>query len=121
MRLLLKMPFVLVERRRRRASRKGQSNNLTHVVSNAAGMSTIAVERNAEMNEAMSQARTKKKDSQQDRAQVSQGTYLQELARHGAIEVHDAKARLGRSYTTGHALSTIAPRKIPVERCVVAA
>jgi hypothetical protein len=84
-------------------------------------MSTIAVERNAEMNEAMSQARTNKKDSQQDRAQVSQGTYLQELARHGAIEVHDAKARLGRSYTTGHALSTIAPRKIPVERCVVAA
>jgi hypothetical protein len=57
MRLLLKVPFVLVERRRRRASRKGQSNNLTHVVSNAVGMSTIAVERNAEMNEAMSQAR----------------------------------------------------------------
>jgi hypothetical protein len=45
MRLLLEMPFVLVKRRRRRASRKGQSNNLTHIVSNAVGMSTIAVQK----------------------------------------------------------------------------
>jgi hypothetical protein len=58
MRLLLEMPFVLVKRRRRRASRKGQSNNLTHIVSNAVGMSTIAVQKgkNPEMDEVMSRA-----------------------------------------------------------------
>lgn len=62
------------------------------------------------MNDIMNQVHKEKKHSQQDRAQASQGTYLQELARHGAIEVHDARARLGRSYTTEHALSTIARR-----------
>jgi hypothetical protein len=37
-----------------------------------------------------------------------------ERARHGTISTHHAKARLGRSYTNGNALSTIARRKIPV-------
>lgn len=117
MRLLLEMPFVLVKRRRRRASRKGQSNNLTHIVSNAVGMSTIAVQkgkpRDGRSNEPSTQEGTKK-DSQQDRARVSQGTYLQSSHGMVPIEIYDAKARLGRSYTTGHALSTIARRQILV-------
>jgi hypothetical protein len=37
-----------------------------------------------------------------------------ERARHGTISTHHAKARLGRSYTNGDALSTIARRQIPV-------